>query len=174
MTATATARHVASPVLAEGSFPIKRITVEFDDPAKTIAAPSGVTTGKVYLAIQNSRGLCSTNADPWVVVSIHCYGAESIPFDAKEQQEVDLFLDAAYVLSESGMTREGLDHIFQKMNSILVDGKLSLASRILKQVDAQRLSATLLVGFLSITLSTSALLAQAAGPHGPLRRPRSQ
>jgi hypothetical protein len=131
-----------------------RVIVEVDDSGHFTAQTAAI--GNRLSGTPNWYG--SSTAAPMEMVLVLCRGSASVPSDAQEQRDIELFLDAAYLLSEADKTRDGLDHIFQKMNALLVAGEFRLASSILKQVDVERLSSTLSVGFLSITLVTSDFL----------------
>jgi hypothetical protein len=153
MNATATACPGAYPAMPASPRRRMRVIVEVDD-SGNFTVQTGATGNRLPDAPDWYGS--STAASMETVLEL-LGGAASVPSDAQEQRDVDLFLDAAYLLSEADKTRDGLDHIFQKMNTLLVAGKFRLASSILKQVDVERLSPTLLVGFLSITLVTDFL-----------------
>ena len=82
----------------------------------------------------------------------------SIPSDEMQEQVNQSTLDYVYVIAEAGFVREALDAVFQRMNALLTSGKFTVADKMLAQADVERLSPTLLVGFLSITLASSKFL----------------
>jgi hypothetical protein len=74
--------------------------------------------------------------------------------DGNENRKIDTFLETVYVLSAAGEVRQALDVIFQTISKILTNGNFSLCDSILTQVKVDRLTSALMVGFLSITLSS--------------------
>jgi hypothetical protein len=72
--------------------------------------------------------------------------------------DVPIFLEMVYSLSAQGKTRAAMDIVFRRINYLLNAGDFRACDDILAQVEVDRLSSTVLVGFLSITLSASRVL----------------
>jgi hypothetical protein len=79
------------------------------------------------------------------------------------EDNIGPFLETVYSLDDQGKTRHALDVVFRRMNRILGRGRFGFCDDILRQVDVNKLTSTLLVGFLSVTLSASAFLTARPG-----------
>jgi hypothetical protein len=75
-----------------------------------------------------------------------------------EDGKIARFCEKVYVLSDVGEIRQGIDVIFQTINKVLNRCSFQLCDKILGEVNVQRLSSPLMVGFLSITLASKEFL----------------
>ena len=78
--------------------------------------------------------------------------------DYSDEGKIARFCDTVYLLSDADKVRQAIDVIFQTINKILNRCNFQLCDRILGEIDVQRLSSPLMVGFLSITLASKEFL----------------
>ena len=93
-----------------------------------------------------------------VIIFASLLDNSSLPWDESEEKKIDDFLQTVYLLSETGNTRRAIDVVFETVNTLLNDGKLAFCDKILLRADVGRLTSTLMVAFLSITLAAKGRL----------------
>ena len=68
------------------------------------------------------------------------------------EKDIEEFLDTVYLLNNVNETRRAIDIVFDCFNGLLERGNQATCNKILAKVDVRRISSTLMVAFLSITL----------------------
>lgn len=105
-----------------------------------------ITKGVVFVFFTDTTSTTRTTTETRTVT------ADSI------DDQIPVFLETVYSLSSQGKIRIAMDIVFRKINSLLNVSDFRSCDEILMQVEVDRLPSTLLVGFLSITLSQSPFL----------------
>jgi hypothetical protein len=68
------------------------------------------------------------------------------------EKDIEEFLDTVYLLNTVNETRRAIDVVFDCFNGLLERGHQATCNKILARVDVAKISSTLMVAFLSITL----------------------
>jgi hypothetical protein len=77
---------------------------------------------------------------------------DALPFDTNR------FLESVYRLVESELTSDAIDYTISRIDDLLNDGSFHVCNGILRAADPEKLSDTLIVTFLGITLAAKSKL----------------